>query len=132
MSRQRNDKSTNTEFSNWLYECGFESTCVNNIDFLVVNYENKKFMLIEEKRHMSTLSFSQKSSFKILHGMCETGTFEDYIYCGFHKLVFQNTSPKDGRIWYDDIEIPEEKLLEIFTFNAADIYYQTLPTFKNL
>ena len=76
-------------------------------------------MLIEEKRHMSTLSFSQKSSFKILHGMCETGTFEDYKYCGFHKLVFQNTSPKDGRIWYDDIEIPEEKLLEIFTLNIS-------------
>ncbi len=111
MTKQRYDKHS-TEFGLWLREqkeidskCGFVAT---NIDYLWRNYKTRKWMLLEEKRYLSNLSFSQRDSFKILHKACVGSP--DYL--GMHLLVFEKTDPEDGRIFWDRQEISKLQLLD--------------------
>lgn len=134
MSRERNDTSTNTPFSNYLYNFnGSEKNHMtfNNIDYLICNYIKKKIMLIEEKRFNSELTFAQTEAFKIINGFLSTGNFKDYEYCGFHQLIFENTLPTDGKMIWDNIPIDEEKLIQILNFEADDIWYESLRKFKD-
>jgi len=115
MTRQRND-SHSTEFGLWLREqkeidskLGFVTT---NIDYLWENYKTGEWMLIEEKRHMSSLSFSQKQQYnKLYKNIIKTDKFR-----GFHLLQFENTNPDDGKIFLNHREITKEALLLFLKF----------------
>jgi len=110
MTKQRND-SHSTEFGIWLREqpeidskLGYIAT---NIDYMWRNYKTKKWMLIEEKRYNSQPAFWQRTMFGILHRLCNI----DKDFKGFHLIVFENTSPDDGRIYLDKKEITKDELL---------------------
>lgn len=115
MTKQRND-SHSTEFGIWLREqpeidskLGFLAT---NIDYMWRNYKTNKWMLIEEKRYNSVPSFWQRSMFAILHRLCNM----DKNFKGFHLIVFEKTSPEDGKIYLDKREITRNELLQFLRF----------------
>jgi len=115
MTKQRfDDKST--EFGIWLRQqkeidsnLGFVAT---NLDYVWTNYKTGKWMLIEEKRYSSQVKFYQENIFKVLDKACRN----DINYCGFHKIIFQNTNPDDGLIWLDGIDITKEQLVDFLCY----------------
>ena len=115
MTKKRFDNNS-TEFGLWLREqteidskLGFVTT---NIDFFWKNWKTKKFMLIEEKRHMSEMATFQRYIYKQL----DDAFSSDPNYCGFHLLQFENTSPEDGKIFLDNKEITKADLLHFLMF----------------
>ena len=101
MTRQCNDPEKSTEFSNWLrkQDCigsgrGFVAF---NVDFLWKNYKDGKWLLIEEKRYGREPSLSQEQAFATLHEPIRGDGYK-----GFYYLIFENTTPEDGKIalWY--------------------------------
>lgn len=116
MTKQRNDNHS-TEFGLWLREqpaidstLGYRAT---NIDFMWMNCNSGKWMLIEEKRHGSKIRPWQKLMFRILHRLC----MSDKKFMGFHLITFENTSPEDGKIFLDNKEISKDYLIRFLMFD---------------
>ena len=115
MTQQSRSKEA-TEFSEWLRNqreidssLGFVAS---DIDYMWRNYRNNQWMLIEEKRRGVQVKFPQTETIKIIHNACKS----DINYKGFHVIVFENTSPDDGRIYLDGIEIDRDKLICFLRF----------------
>ena len=115
MTRQRND-SHSTEFGIWLrVQPQIDSSLgflASNIDYCWTNYKTGEWMFIEEKRYNTAIKYWQKKLFSIMHNVCRA----DKKYRGFHLLVFENTSPEDGKIFLDNKEISKEQLLNFLSF----------------
>lgn len=104
-----------TEFSQWLREQseidssnGYVAT---NIDFMWRSYKSKKWMLIEEKRFGKHVKYPQSRMFKIIDN-----SIDDPNYKGFHEVVFENTSPEDGKIYLDGKLVTKQQLLDFLRF----------------
>jgi len=69
-------------------------------------------MLVEEKRYNSKPNFAQHNLFKIIHKVA----CNDSNYRGMHLLVFENTSPDDGKIFLDKKEITRDELIKFLRF----------------
>ena len=69
-------------------------------------------MLIEEKRYRGAVKFSQRQLFKKIACACRNAKG----YCGIHLLEFEMTSPDDGRMWLDRVEISKEQLIAFLRF----------------
>jgi len=115
MTLQRFDEHS-TEFGLWLRKqpeidskLGY---LASNIDYMWRNYKTGLWMLIEEKRYNSSPKFWQRNMFKILFNLCRI----DKNFKGFHLIVFENTSPDDGKIYLDKIEINREYLIKFLRF----------------
>jgi len=106
-----------TPFSLWLREqpeidsrLGYVTT---NIDYMWMNYKDDgRWMLIEEKRYNGNTTYSQHKQFEIIHNACRS----DKKYRGIHLLVFEKTTPDDGKIFLDRIEISKEQLISFLKF----------------
>lgn len=114
-----------TEFSEWLRHQprissnkGFRAT---NLDYIWTDIRSKKWMLLEEKRNMAELSWSQSGQFHTL----DNAVSKDENYIGFFLIQFENTSPEDGRIFItkkfdrenkETIEVSKEELLDFLCF----------------
>ena len=120
MTRQRFDTHS-TEFGLWLRkqpeidsELGYVTS---NIDYFWLNHKTGKFMLLEEKRFMAILTFTQSKIFQILHN-----TFKSNLdYCGFHLIQFEKTGPEDGKIFWDNKEINKETLKRFLSFKQEQV-----------
>lgn len=115
MTKQRND-SHSTEFGLWLRQqrtldsgLGYIAT---NVDYVWRNYKRGWWMYIEEKRYSVDVPRYQRDIFKMLE---QTASGDPHYY-GFHIIVFENTSPDDGRIWLDGCEVSKEDLLSFLRF----------------
>jgi hypothetical protein len=115
MTQERRD-SHSTEFGLWLRDqkeidsaLGYVAT---NIDYVWQNYKTGQWMFIEEKRYGRQPKFYQQKIFDIL-SWCGK---HHPRYCGFHVLVFENTSPEDGKIFLNGKEIGREELLQFLQF----------------
>ena len=115
MTKQRKDEH-GTEFSIWVRKqpeidskLGYVAT---DLDYVWHNYKTGEWMLIEEKRHDSSPTYSQRCILKLLHNACKHAP----KYRGLHLIVFENTSPDDGRIYLDKKEITREQLLQFLMF----------------
>lgn len=115
MTQKRRDNHS-TEFGLWLRDqkeidskLGYIAT---NIDYVWRNYKTDQWMFIEEKRHGEQPKFYQQKIFDIL-SWCGR---HHPKYCGFHVLVFENTSPDDGNIFLNGKEISREELLQFLQF----------------
>ena len=122
MTQQRRDGNS-TEFGIWLRQqkeidsgIGFSTT---NIDYLWFNYKNKKWMLIEEKRHGRLPSFYQVEMYMLIDQV----KLIDKSYKGFHVLTFENTTPDDGGIYLDGKFVTTDDLLEFLQFKKDDTWY---------
>ena len=115
MTTQRSDEHS-TEFGLWTRKqaeidssLGFVAT---NIDFVWRNYKTGLWMLIEEKRHGTIVKFWQEKIFNIVDKACSL----DKNYRGFHYLIFENTSPEDGKIMLDGKDISKQELIDFLMF----------------
>lgn len=95
-----------TQFSNWLREQP-EIDSYNNkffatdIDYVWVNRKKQKYMMLEEKRNGKMPSKCQARVFQNIDSKCK----KDKRYCGFYCIVFENTSPENGKIYlYGDMK----------------------------
>jgi len=72
-------------------------------------------MLIEEKRYRGSIQFYQQNLFDKIDKLCQA----DELYCGFHKLVFENTNPEDGKVWLDGKLVTKGELINFLLFKGA-------------
>jgi hypothetical protein len=114
MTSQRRDEHS-TEFGIWLRNeisldssLGFTAT---NIDYVWRNYKTGEWMLIEEKRRGVDVLRFQRDIFRLV-----SNSITDASYKGFHIIIFENTSPDDGRIWLDGCEVGKQDLLKFLRF----------------
>ena len=119
MTQKRRD-SHSTEFGLWLREqpeidskLGYIAT---NIDYVWKNYKTNDWMIIEEKRYGCQPKFYQEKIFDVLNWCCK----HHPNFHGVHILVFEKTSPDDGKIYWDGKEISRNKLIEILSFKDAN------------
>ena len=109
MTRPRFD-SHSTEFGLWLRnQKDIDSTLgyvTTNLDYIWKNYNTGKWLLIEEKRHRADITYSQKKIFDSLNQILK----KDPSYLGLYLIVFENTSPEDGKIWINKKESTKEEL----------------------
>ena len=115
MTRRRYDEHS-TEFGVWLRQqkeldskIGYIAT---NIDYLWTNYRNGLWMLIEEKRYGRQIDFPQTEMFALIDNACKS----DPNYKGFHSLVFEKTTPEDGRMYLDRKQISKRELIDFLKF----------------
>lgn len=120
MTQKRRDDHS-TEFGLWIREqpeidsgLGFIAT---NIDYVWRNYKTDQWMLIEEKRFGHKLKYYQKEIFRLLNWCCK----HQPHFFGFHILTFENTSPDDGKIFWDEKEITKAELLSYLTFSVIQL-----------
>lgn len=122
----------NADFSQWIThnlpkpQSGF---CVGNQDWLLWNWRTKRLMLCEEKCFGK---FIDKKSwqFKFFRDVidpalklyCSQPRFLEQAnkdcqieYRGYHYVTFENTSPDNGRIWFDGDEISKKQLTSILS-----------------
>jgi len=103
-----------TEFGSWLRDqpeidsrlYGFQAT---NVDYVWYNKRTGEFMFIEEKRHGASIASWQRNIFLMLDKICSE--HPNTKYRGFHIIVFENTSPDDGKIFINGLEITKKQLL---------------------
>jgi hypothetical protein len=117
MTSQRRDEHS-TEFGLWLREqptldsgLGYVAT---NIDYVWRNYKTGQWMLIEEKRHGAISPKYQRDIFRLL----DFALIDQPDYRGFHIIVFENTSPDDGKTWIDGCEVSTQDLLRFLRFET--------------
>lgn len=79
-----------TDVSEISSSLGYRAT---NVDYIW--RIDQKFMLIEEKRHLGYLSFSQRESFSLTDRAAENYP----TYYGFWIIRFEHTNPEDGKTW---------------------------------
>jgi hypothetical protein len=119
MTQQRRDEHS-TEFGLWLRDqpeidskLGYVAT---NIDYVWRNYKTGEWMIIEEKRYGHQPKFYQEKIFELLNWCCNNHP----KFHGVHILVFENTSPEDGCIYWDGEPITKDRLLSILTFSEVE------------
>ncbi len=104
---------------------------IQNLDYIIHRYSFKScqaIMLIEEKRFKGRSSFAQQDTHNILHQGLQyanlkpvktaRGQTMPLRYLGYHTLVFEKTSPDDGRMWWDGQEITTDYLFKLLRFEV--------------
>ena len=115
MTTQRRDAHS-TEFGLWLrkqkeIDSGL-GYVASNIDYIWKNYKTGEWMIIEEKRHGKDCPQWQREIFAMLHHLAKY----DPKYLGFYFVKFENTNPKDGRIWINNKPVTEKLLVKLLKF----------------
>jgi hypothetical protein len=124
MTKQRVDNHS-TEFGLWLrvqpeIDSKKEGYVTSNVDYVWSDYRSGKWMLIEEKRYNSWPKPWQRKTFKLLHDVSQ----HDPNYKGFHLIIFEQTSPEDGKMWIDGRTVTKEDLFEFFRFESKEFMYE--------
>lgn len=140
MTRQRTFKSASA-FSDLLrnipeLDSRRAGMSIQNLDYIIHRYSGLPYqavMLVEEKMFGGALSFAQRDTHGILHQLlCRVpsarvvnarGAAVLVRYFGYHTLVFQNTSYKDGAMWWDGHPIEYPTLIQLLRFEAAPEWY---------
>lgn len=136
-----------TEFSDWLrdqpeLDSRRYHLSLQNVDFTVHRYGVKRqgqiiqaVMLLEEKRYMGKSQFAQRDTHKIIdqalrlaHGQSvinERGDCTPFHYFGYHVLQFENTSPADGKMFWDGERIEIADLIRLLRFEDVRLNLQS-------
>jgi len=131
MVRPLHSETSCTEFSKWLrnnggygkplsssYDSGFVTT---NVDYMWKNYRTGNFLLLEEKRERCLPTYAQWEMYKTLDSVLRNSD----KYYGFHLLVFERSSPKDGRMYLDGNEFTELLLIKFLQFKLTTSMYNS-------
>ena len=133
MTRKRFDEK-DTPFGSWLRSnpqldsaFGFDG---ENLDYIWHDYKRGYIMLIEEKRYSGRSSYAQEDTHSLvdqaMQFACERMVFKRINkarptrikYFGYHRLVFENTSPLDGWIQWDGRRVTADELTSILRFET--------------
>lgn len=79
-------------FSNWIFDNLPTSDMwliVQDIDFVLQNYQKKRFMIIELKTRWNQLTYPQKQLYNMLHKrLVRSDHTDDWTYCWTYSLCF--------------------------------------------
>ena len=126
MTQQRRDQH-GTEFGEWLRkehqkDIGSHTFSAQNLDYIWHNYRESWMITIEEKRHGRQPDAAQKDTHGILTQLLQKAsgaivkTFRGdrgVEYRGHYVIIFENTSPKDGRLKINGQIKTEQDLLQL-------------------
>lgn len=121
MTKREFSGERSLEFSKWIREKLPDSQtglCVSNQDWLFFNWKTRQLMLAEEKTHNAKIAkWFSKLIREIMNPALEQYCNQNRIdYRGYHFIQFENTSPEDGAIFFDGIEISDIELKQILAF----------------
>jgi len=119
--RQEMTGERSLEFSRWIRSNLPDSDTgyfVTNLDWIFHNYKNRILLMVEEKTHGGKIRYGQAKLFNdiVAPALQDWCWKNNYVWLGFHCLVFENTNPSDGKIYWDDELITEETLRERLSF----------------
>lgn len=87
--RRANNEDAFTPLGLWIKEYLPASFSVTNLDYVIEEYQQERFMLVEEKQDAGTLHRGQRLTFAILdeflHKRCQDSEYE---YWGFYLVQF--------------------------------------------
>lgn len=104
---------------------------ITDVDLVIrdVRGNTENLMLIEVKRRKAKAKLHQQSTLSILHRaityglkakgntiICQNGITHKLNFCGCHVLTMEGTTFENGRIYWDNIEITEEQLIKLLSF----------------
>lgn len=133
MTRERAIEG-DTPFGQWLRSHpaldsrrGFDC---QNLDYIWHHFIDGHLMLLEEKCFNGSSPFAQRDTHSIIdQALAFALTHPAFTlkrlsarrpvkitYHGYHLVVFERTSPLDGRIWIDGREVTPEQLLSFLKF----------------
>ncbi len=118
MTRPEFSNTRDLTMSHWIRENLPDSSTgflVSDLDFIMENYKTKNLMLLEVKTRNADLKEWQRRLFENLDRWLKKGIDEDWTYLGFHTLKFENTCFADGKCFFDNKQITEEKLKELLS-----------------
>ena len=119
MTRPR-DFEGGTEFTNWIRDVkeldSSEGYVATDIDLMWHNYNNGKFMFIEEKRYLEEPTQCQMNFFRKLHRI--NSSEEDYY--GYHIVQFEKEGPLVGKIFLDREEVSLKEFINFLKFENVD------------
>lgn len=143
MTRPLGFDNNGTEFGKWLREQDALDSKRYHLSLQNLDYVNHRFnvrrngqlvqaiMLLEEKRFMGESSFAQRDTHSILdqalryaHGQLvknARGMTMPFNYFGYHRLQFENTTPADGKVFWNGILIDVEELYRLLRFEDPRI-----------
>ena len=94
---------------------------VFDVDFVLRNYSTNRLALLEVKCKGRKPEGGQKLTMQLIDEIMRLGTparnehygimSEQWTYCGYWLLQFENTMPDDGRIWLNGYELTEQQLI---------------------
>lgn len=120
MTRAEQTGSRNLDFSGWVRRrlTSARGFTVFDVDFIFRDYERKLLQMVEIKTHGADLSTMQRIALAevaaILRSGIENGAPNlGWKWRGFHTVRLEGTSPDNGRILWDGVEITEEKLVAL-------------------
>jgi len=118
MTRKEVTGSRDLTFSQWIREnlpdseSGF---AVSDLDFVLWNWRSNKLMLLEIKTRGAKPKRFQKMQWARINSWINKGIQSDWVYLGFHLIVFENTSFEDGKCFLDNKEISEPELIDFLS-----------------
>jgi hypothetical protein len=108
----------NLDFSGWVRSAckpSSEGFTASDIDWVFRDTRENKIQIVEAKCKRAKLSLMQEIMYKELRKIFAAGIAATYgnsmTWYGVHVLQFENTSPANGRIWWDGVEITQEQLV---------------------
>jgi hypothetical protein len=119
MTRAANDIARFTPFSRWVRKYCKDSKkglSLTNLDFIMVEYKQKKVFMLEEKQYMSDLKTGQRIIFQLVDGVFrEHFQRIGYDYWGFFLIQLPKERPEEGmKLNYK--EITSEQLKQHIDF----------------
>ncbi len=142
MTRTLNETTFGTPFGRWLREQQRLDSkriglSIQNLDYIIHRYSWPSvhaMMLIEEKRYMALSPFAQKDTHRLINSALwhadnkpvanSRGQVRLFRYCGYHVLTFENTTPDDGRMWWDDMPIAVSDLFSLLSFHVNPMAFR--------
>lgn len=124
MTKQEKTFKRDLTFSQWIRnklpdsKTGFT---VSDLDFVIWNWKTKNLMLLEVKTRNSNPAKWQAFMWRNIHKWIKKGIDMDWNYCGFHLIVFENTSFEDGVVYLDHKPIKENDLIKFLSFEDYNV-----------
>lgn len=114
-------------FSNRLHENlppSSEGIVISNIDFVICNYETKKFILLELKTCWKTMERRQRWLYNMLHKrLMYADNIDEWKFMWTFLVTFEGKTFQDGSVW---IEGSNLKSTYIFDQELKDFIYNLI------
>lgn len=115
-----------SDFSNWLAQnktlASSNGYTTTDIDHLVFDSLFENYLFLETKCQMKQVAFPQDSLLKMANNQIRRGGPSGYY--GFHFVQFQCSSPEDGRIILDGVEVTASQLRQFLSFELPTESYK--------
>lgn len=105
-------------FSDWVRENLPDSKTgfmVSDIDFVFVDRQSKKILLLEVKTNGKPVPTWQRQMFEVFHKAMRLCMPKGWQYLQYNLLVFEKDSFKNGKVYLNNKEITEQDLINFLS-----------------